>query len=260
MKINNLRRVIQFLVLALFMLGNLEILNILKGNLSSSILLGKISLSDPFAVLQIYLATFNISFVAISGALIIGLFYSLIAPRLFCSWICPVNMITDFAYFVRTKLKIRGGYLNLNANFRYYFLALSLIASFTLGVPAFENISFIGVVQRGLIYLNSTFLIVAFLLFVFDTFVAKRGVCSKICPLGAFYALLSKISIIRVKHSFKNCTKCMDCIKVCPEDGILKDISKKDFFISSSCISCGRCVDVCTHDALNFGIIKKDKK
>ena len=52
----------------------------------------------------------------------------------------------------------------------------------------------------------------------------------------------------------------MDCIKVCPEDGILKDISKKDFFISSSCISCGRCVDVCTHDALNFGIIKKDKK
>ena len=47
MKINNLRRVVQFLVLALFMLGNLEILNILKGNLSSSILLGKISLSDP---------------------------------------------------------------------------------------------------------------------------------------------------------------------------------------------------------------------
>ena len=63
MKINNLRRVVQFLVLALFMLGNLEILNILKGNLSSSILFGKISLSDPFAVLQIYLATFNVSIV-----------------------------------------------------------------------------------------------------------------------------------------------------------------------------------------------------
>ena len=95
MKINNLRRVVQILILALFMLGNLEILNILNGNLSSSVLLGKISLSDPFAVLQIYLATFNVSFVAISGALIVALFYSLIAPRLFCSWVCPVNLITD---------------------------------------------------------------------------------------------------------------------------------------------------------------------
>lgn len=260
MKFNILRRVVQILILALFMLGNLGILSFLKGNLSSSVLFDKISLSDPFAVLQIYLASFNISLTAISGALIVALFYSLIAPRIFCSWVCPVNLITDFAYFVRKKLKFNSNYLNLPKNFRYYILILSLITSFILGVPVFENVSFVGATQRNLIYLNLTFLHIAFLVFVFDVFILKRGICSKICPLGAFYAVISKISLFRVKHDYKNCSKCMDCIKVCPEDGILKNISKKDFFVNSSCISCGRCVDVCSHDALNFGIIKKDKK
>lgn len=260
MKINTLRRVFQILILTLFILGNLEILNVLKGNLSSSVLFGNFSLSDPFAVLQIYLATFSISLTAVTGALIIALFYSLIAPRLFCSWVCPVNLITDFAYFVRKKLNYRSNYLNLNKNFKYYFLALSLILSFILGIPAFENISFVGVIQRGLIYLNLSFLNIAFLIFVFDAFILKRGICSKICPLGAFYSLISKFAIFRVKHEVKNCSKCMDCIKVCPENGILKEISKKDFFVNSNCISCGRCVDICQHDALNFGIIKKDKK
>ncbi|CZE48493.1 quinol dehydrogenase ferredoxin subunit NapH [Campylobacter geochelonis] len=256
MKINIIRRISQVAILLFFILGNLGILPILKGDLSSSMLFGKIPLSDPFAVLQIYLATFSINSVAITGALIIFLVYALVAPRAFCAWVCPINLITDFAYFIRKKLSYSKdrNFLNIPKSFRYYFLALSLILSFVLSMPAFENISFIGVVQRGIIFTNSVAIGIIFAIFVFDTFIVDRGICSRICPLGAFYAVIGKFSLIRVEHIAQNCTKCMDCKVVCPEVDVLKMVGKNDGFVASECISCGRCVDICQHNALNFSI------
>ncbi|PSM52064.1 menaquinol dehydrogenase NapGH, membrane component NapH [Campylobacter blaseri] len=256
MKINIVRRFIQILILILFILGNLKILNILEGNLSSSILFGGLGLSDPYAVLQIYLATFSVSATAISGALLVLFFYSIIASRAFCSWVCPVNLITDFAYFFRKKFNYAKDtrVIRLPKNFRYYFLGLSLILSFVLSTPAFEQISFVGVIQRGIIFGNVMAIGVAFFIFAFDAFILERGICSNICPLGAFYSLAGKFAFVRVEHTVENCTRCMDCKKVCPEKQVLNIVGKKNAFIKSECISCGRCIDICKHDALNFSI------
>ncbi|QKF64901.1 quinol dehydrogenase ferredoxin subunit NapH [Campylobacter corcagiensis] len=258
MRVNLVRRVSQILIIVLFILGNLGILSVLKGNLSSSVFFSFIPLSDPYAVLQIYLASGAISLNAILGAFIIAIFYAFIAPRAFCSWVCPVNLITDFAYFIREKFgyKKDRNILMPSKNLRYYLLILSFILSFLLSRPIFEEISFIGFLQRGLIILNITVISTIFVIFAFEVFISQRGICSKICPLGAFYAVLSKFSFIRVKHRVKNCSKCMDCIVVCPEKQVLNMVGKKDGVVSSECISCGRCVDICKHDALNFSIKK----
>ena len=86
-------------------------------------------------------------------------------------------------------------------------------------------------------------------------FVLKRGICSHVCPLGAFYAVISKFALIRVKHDANACTKCMKCKLVCPEVQVLDMIGKESRAVSSSeCISCGRCIDVCGDGALNFSI------
>ncbi|NLK66149.1 MAG: quinol dehydrogenase ferredoxin subunit NapH [Campylobacteraceae bacterium] len=258
MRVNILRRVTQILILVLFILGNLKLSGILVGNLSSSRVFGTIPLSDPFAVLQIYLANLSIGTTAILGATIVLVFYSLIAPRAFCGFVCPVNLVTDFAYFIRQKFGFSKDrkVLTLPKNFRYYFLALSLILSFIIGVPAFENISHVGVVQRGIIFLNSSVLGVIFAIFVFDLFIMERGVCSHICPLGAFYALTSKYSFIRIKHDASKCNKCMDCKTICPEKQVLNLVGKTSGYINSECISCGRCVDVCHNKAFSFEIRK----
>ena len=95
MKFLILRRITQISILVLFILGNAYGFKILSGNLSSSSLFGQIPLSDPFAVLQILLASFSVGINAIIGAIIVFVFYALIAPRAFCSWVCPVNLLTD---------------------------------------------------------------------------------------------------------------------------------------------------------------------
>lgn len=261
MKISIIRKIVCIFVLTLFILGNLQICEILQGDLSSSILFGKIPLSDPFAIIQIYLASFSVGFDAFLGGFIIFIFYSLIAPRAFCGWICPVNLITDFAHFIRVKFGFTNckNFLNLNKNFRYFLLFFSLFFSFIFSFLAFENVSFIGIIQRGIIFLNSFVILPILAIFVFELFICERGICGKICPLGAFYAVIGKFSLIRVKHDFKKCQKCNKCKIVCPENQVLKFVGKKDFFVKTECISCGKCIEICEDKALKFSIFKRMK-
>ena len=256
MKFLILRRITQISILALFVLGNVYGVKILSGNLSSSLLFGKIPLSDPFALIQILLASFSAGINAIIGAIVIFAFYAIIAPRVFCSWVCPVNLLTDIAFKLREKFGFKSEkILNVSKNFRYFFLALTLVLSLALSFPAFESISFVGIVQRGIIYGSLSALGVAVAIIAFDMFVLKRDICSHICPLGAFYAVISKFALIRVKHDAQACTKCMKCKLICPEMQVLDMIGKESRSVSSSeCISCGRCIDVCGDGALKFSI------
>ncbi|ASM36422.1 NapH/MauN family ferredoxin-type protein [Campylobacter sputorum subsp. bubulus] len=249
-------KISQIIILIVFIVGNFYGLNVLKGDLSSSVLFNTIPLSDPFAVLQIYLASFSISLNAIIGAFVIFCVYSLIAPRVFCSWVCPVNLITSFAYFIKQKFGINKDtkVLNLSKNLRYFLLILSFVLSFLLGVPAFENISYIGIVQRGIIFLDLSVILWILAIFIFELYISDRGICSHICPLGAFYAIISKFSLIRVHYDMKDCSKCMDCKSVCPEKHVLNMVGKENGYVSSECISCGKCIDICKHNSLKFDI------
>lgn len=255
-KYNLLAKMSQIIILALFIVCNFYGFKLLSGDLSSSKIFDTLPLSDPFAVLQIYLATFSIGSNAIIGALIIFLGYSLIAPRVFCGWVCPVGLIASFAYFIKQKFGITKDtkILNLSKNLRYFLLILVLVLSFLLSIPAFENVSYIGIIQRGIIFLDVSVIFWIFAIFVFDLYLSDRGICSHICPLGAFYALSSKFSLIRVHYDMKNCSKCMDCKSVCPEKQVLNMVGKENGYVSSECISCGRCVDICQHNSLKFDI------
>ena len=99
-----LRRFTQIILMFLYISANVWGWNILIGNLSSSKLFSTIPLSDPYAVLQMFTAGAVISSNVFIGALIITLFYSIVGGRAFCSWVCPVNIITDAANYIRRKL------------------------------------------------------------------------------------------------------------------------------------------------------------
>ena len=88
MKFLILRRISQILILGLFFASNYYGVKILQGNLSSSLLFGVLPLSDPFAVLQLFLASFSIASGALLGAGIVFAFYAIIALRVFCGWVC----------------------------------------------------------------------------------------------------------------------------------------------------------------------------
>ena len=254
-----LRRVVQVSILALFAFAPSALV---VGNLSSSLWFDTIPLSDPFATLQIFLASFSLDLSLLFGALITLMLYGIFLGRAFCAWVCPVNLITDFAAFVREKFGFKASkFIILSKNLRYIILILTLFLSLILSVPVFENFSYIGIIQRGLIFGGFSWAFVGFIIFAIDAFLASRAVCSHFCPLGAFYALISKFALLKIKHNSQKCTKCYKCISVCPERQVLWMIGKESVSVhSGECLRCARCIEVCNDDALNFNIFDLRKK
>ena len=251
------RRVVQLTILGLYIGGNALGWEILRGNLSSSRIFDLIPMADPYAVLQMFVSGAMLATNVIVGAIIVLLFYSIVGGRAFCSWVCPMNMVTDFANWLRVKTGLHKDewQLRLSRKTRYWILGLSLVLSFLVGAPAFEFISPISMLHRGLVFGMGFGIFAVLTVFLFDLFVAKNGWCGHVCPLGAFYSLISKPSVIRVKHDSDKCTLCMNCKNICPEKQVLWMVGKETTFVSSGeCINCARCIEVCNDDALNFGL------
>ncbi|NOY50722.1 MAG: quinol dehydrogenase ferredoxin subunit NapH [Chlorobi bacterium] len=250
-----IRRSVQLLIILAFVASSRWGWSVLKGNLSSAKVLDSFYLADPFAVLQMFFSGFVASSDLIIGALIVLLFYALVGGRAFCSWVCPLNVVTETAAWLRRKLGLdtTTDNIRIKRNIRYYVLILSLLLSFVLAYAAFEVVSPIGMLQRGLIFGFGMGWAVALSVFLFDLVVLKNGWCGHFCPLGAFYSLAGKLALVEIKHNVDNCTDCMNCFRVCPEPQILKNVTKKTSLIDSGeCTNCGRCIDLCEDDALKF--------
>ena len=255
-----LRRLTQVGLLVLYFGANAWGWKILKGNLSSSLFLNYVPMSDPYAALQMLAAGATLAADLLAGAAVVTIFYLLIGGRAFCSWVCPINMVTDAANYARRKLEInrvQGGKQPASRNIRYWVLALSLVLSAIMGVAAFEFVSPISMIHRGIVFGIGFGWAIVVVIFLFDLFVLKNGWCGHVCPLGGFYSLLGRFSLIRVRHNEANCTLCMKCKTVCPEHQVLHMIGKESLpVVSGECTNCARCIEVCDDDALGFSIRK----
>ena len=74
-----------------------------------------------------------------------------------------------------------------------------------------------------------------------------RPFCKWICPLGAFYALLNKVSLFQMKVDKNKCISCGKCARVCKMD---VDVTKTPNH--TECIRCGMCVRACPTEAVRF--------
>lgn len=290
-----LRRLAQLLILALFVLGNYSIgilknvqskeevaifggnvesllgdsssvvakqssvfSHITQGNLSYAQWFGIFPLSDPLAALQIFFAGGGLALDVWLGVLLVVALYGVFLGRAYCAFVCPINLITDLANFLRAKLGFNRTQrmVFLSRSSRFVILALSLILSALFGVAAFELISPISMLHRGLVFGMGFGIFAILAVFLFDLLVVKNGFCGHICPLGATYRLIGKFALLRVKHTLANCTKCMQCVRVCPEPDVLKPVGKEDgAFKTMTCLRCGRCIEVCDDNALHFSIL-----
>jgi len=235
---------------------------ILMGNYSSAYVFESFYLSDPYAVLQMLAAGFALQIDVLIGAVITVLLYGLLAGRSFCSWVCPMNVVTDFAHWIRRKTGMNRVDMKIpvNRNLRYWILLLGIILSAISGVAAFEFVSPISMLHRGIIFGMGMGIAAVIIVFFFDLFVIRNGWCGHICPLGGFYSLIGKYSLLRVNHKKEKCTECNLCFAVCPERQVLSIINKKSgSILYGACNNCGRCIEVCDDNALKFGIGKKVK-
>lgn len=255
-----LRRVTQFGVLLMFFGTahwgwSVAGAPLLTGNLSASEFAGLFPMTDPFAALQILLTRHMLATESLIGAGIVLAFYALVGGRVFCAWVCPVNMVTDLAGWLQTRLGL-ANVLHLNRNLRYYALALTLVLSALTGLAAFEWVSPIAMLHRELIFGIGMGLIGVAGIFLFDLLVLKHGWCGHLCPLGAFYALLGRTAQLRVRFDPRTCTRCGECLRVCPEPQVLKldQAAAAGMVASGECTNCLRCVPICPEGSLSFDL------
>jgi len=259
-----LRRLVQIGILLLFLAGPLFGLKwagqwIVKGNLSSSLTLGVLPLTDPYLLLQTLAArhwpTEGKMWI---GAAIVLVFYALVGGRVFCAWVCPVNMVTDAAAWLRQFFGIKGG-AHMSRAVRYWALAMTLIVAFATGSIAWELVNPVSMMHRAIIFSAGAMWAVIVALFLFDLFVVPRGWCGHLCPVGAFYSLIGRFSWLRIGAVRRAaCNDCADCYAVCPEPVIIKPALKGTdgagpVITSVNCTNCGRCIDVCSKDVFEFG-------
>lgn len=254
-----LRRATQVGILLLFLVGPWFGLWIVKGNLNYSYTLDFLPLADPYVLLQSLLAGHMPEKLALIGAAIVVILYFLVGGRAYCAWVCPVNVVTDAAAWLRSRLGIKGG-AHIGRQARYWVLAMTLVLALFTGALAWELISPVSMLHRGLIFGMGAAWAIVLAVFLLDLFVMSRGWCGHLCPVGAFYSILAKASPLRVSATRREqCNDCMDCFAVCPEHHVIRPALKGanqgvgPLILSPNCTNCGRCIDVCSKDVFEFG-------
>jgi ferredoxin-type protein NapH len=252
-----LRRVSQAVFLGLFLLGPWFGIWWVKGNLAGSLTLDTLPLTDPFVLVQGIFAQHWPEMTAIIGALIVAVAYGLIGGRVYCSWVCPINPITDAAHWLHDRLGMTKGWQPKRAT-KYWVLAMVLGVSALTGTIAWEFVNPISMLHRGLIFSMGFAWTFVLAVFTFDLVASRRGWCGHLCPVGAFYGLLGHRSLLRVSAVNRSeCDDCMDCFAVCPEMQVITPAlrgSSEDtpIILSPDCTNCGRCIDVCAPDVFKF--------
>jgi ferredoxin-type protein NapH len=253
------RRSVQVSLLALFLIGPWLQIWWVKGNLASSTVLDSIGLTDPLVLLQSLAAGHALASAAMIGAATVLVLYLVVGGRAYCSWVCPINLVTDWAFWLRSRLGIAVSWQPKKAT-RMWVLGTVLAVSAVSGTIAWELVNPITLLHRGLVFGLGFAWLVVLAVFVFDLAVSRRGWCGYVCPVGAFYGLVGKASLMRVNaRNRAACTDCGDCYRVCPEPQVLvpalKPRSPTDTIVvkSGDCTNCGACLDVCGEDVFRIG-------
>lgn len=210
--------------------------------------------------------SFGFSFYAIGIILAFGV----VLGRAVCGFLCPFGLIQEVIHLIpvpKLRLKKIFKYLKYVVLGILVILLPVAIADMTgLGKPWFcEYVCPAGTLEAGIALIAANPLLrdtIGWLFWlkvgilaatvVLSAFI-YRFFCKALCPLGAIYGLLNRISLYHVSCDKEKCTKCGACKKACKMD---VDPSKE--IRSPECILCGKCTGACSHGALKMSWKLKD--
>ena len=241
-----------------------------------SLQVGPISMTDPLAVAESMVARKKASSVLWIG-LAIPVVVALLLGRVFCSWLCPMNLfleLTDRVRGVMRFLELPPKDMRFSRWTKYVLLGAGLLLAGWSAVPVLGYVyppAMIGREAHELVFgifdraekgqfgfwaggLTGVSLVILGIA-LFEIFLSRRWWCRYICPGGALYALLGAARLIRVKLKKEACTKCGHCVPVCPVG--LNPMADR---MGLDCDNCGLCISYCGDNALGYGLWPAKKR
>ncbi len=193
----------------------------------------------------------------------------LLLKRSFCSWVCPVGLLSEYLW--KGGRRLFGKNITLPRwldyplrSFKYLILIFFAWGIF-FGMNAHDLQAFlygdynrIADVKMMLFFAHiSTFSLVVILVLMLLSVIIKNFWCRYLCPYGALMGFLGLFSPAKITRNPDTCTDCMACTEACPANII---VHKKIRVRSDECTACLTCTSVCPEpDTLSFSVYKKRK-
>ena len=193
-----------------------------------------------------------------SGMVLIFLIMSVLSilfRRAYCGYICPLGALQElFERIGKLVLpkKLRGLKVPARIDGALRWVKYAVLALFLAGAGVWGGhwmikgdpfIAFMSLpngigaaLERNPSSLAFLAAILAFAFFL------GRGFCKYLCPAGAWYALLSKISPNKIVRDETKCAGCGLCSQACPMNIDVANLKK---VASAECLGCRECVNAC---------------
>lgn len=221
------------------------------------------ALACPIGALQAVSGSmnFNFSFYVVGFLLAVGVLFG----RFICGWICPFGLVQELIHKIPSpKLKIWKGFRAVKYLILVVFVILLPVVATNymgMGKPAFcQYICPSGTLFGGIPMLSTHselqstigalfgLKMTILVLTIIGCILVYRFFCKVMCPLGAIYGLLNKISIYHLEVNKDQCVNCGKCAKICKMD--VDPVKMPD---SAECIRCGECAAACPAKAIYIG-------
>lgn len=250
MKIKIFRRITQILTILLIVaipILNRKGVTILMGSLYSLAIDG-VWITDPLSGFQVILSTLSAESTLLLSMLI-PIAIAFIFGRVFCSWACPQNTISEIFDYLSERLSLKRLLKpSPRALPRYVVLAALLILVLLLAFPIANLISAPGIISvqvSKLIYEGvvgiETWLIA--IIIVAEMLLIRRVWCNYICPVGSFLGLFRFNKTMKVSYREDEehvCGRCMECVRACQ-----LGLNPMEGKIYPLCHNCGDCIAAC---------------
>jgi len=195
---------------------------------------------------------------------------TIVLGRFFCGWMCGFGSFSDFIYLIshrvlNKKLKISEQADAFMKSIKYIVLAVLVVAVWSLNITVFSTASpwdafgMLAVVGKApdfsYVISNLTIGFIILMIIVFASAFIERFFCRYLCPMGAIFAITSKLRIAKIKKPSAQCGKCRMCTNSCSM-GI--PLYKMDVVNSGECINCMKCIAACPRRNTEFTIANND--
>lgn len=183
--------------------------------------------------------------------LITILFITILLGRFFCGWVCVFGAYNDLIHEISKnvfKIKFK---VNKEADFilkylKYLVLAVILVFGWAFGSSILGSFSpweaFAQITDISLVLSDFAIGLLFLLLITIGAMFVERFFCRYLCPLGAIFTLISKISIFKIRKPKDKCGNCRICTNSCSM-GI--PLFNENSVRGGECINCLKCIEVC---------------
>jgi len=194
---------------------------------------------------------------------------SFLYRKSFCSWLCPVGILSEALGRLGKRLFGRNFFLPKWLDYPLMLLKYLLLGFFLYSILVLMS----GEAVRVFIYgpynaiadvkmldfflnIGGTGLTVILVLAVGSLFI-RNFWCRYLCPYGALLGIFSWFSPVRITRDEELCIHCGKCTKACPNRIKVDSLARVN---SMECTGCLDCVTACPQPgALNLGLPAKGK-